>query len=96
MSQQRKDGGHQLCGGPRPIARGALRGGEGMVTARTAIAVLNLTMHANVPRPHLSSGLAVRVGAELGLRVYRWPPLGVIRLSQAIHVRQEARRTRFF
>jgi hypothetical protein len=34
--------------------------------------------------------------AELTVRVHRWPPLDAILLSQAKHVRKDARRTRFF
>ena len=53
-------------------------------------------MHANVPLPHLASGWAVLIVAALGLRVHRWPPLDAFLLSQANHVPQDARGTRFF
>src|SRR5258705_266135 len=53
-------------------------------------------MHAYVPLPHLASGWAVLIVAELGLRVHRWPPLDAFLLSQANHVPKDARGTRFF
>jgi hypothetical protein len=78
VAEQREDDGHQLRGGPQPIERRALSGREGLATGRTALALLRLAIHTNVPLPYLSSGRALGVVAELGLRVHRWPPLDVI------------------
>jgi hypothetical protein len=54
------------------------------------MALLPLAMHAHVPLPYLSSGGALGVVAELGLRVQRWPPFDAILPAQANHVQKDA------
>ena len=96
LAEPGEDQRHQVRRRSQPVEGRARGGGEGLATGRTAIPLLRLAMHADVPLSHLASGTAVRVMAELGLRVHRWPPLNVILLSQVRHVQQDARRTRFF
>ena len=84
MAQQGEYKGDQICGGPQAVEGCTRRGREGVATDRPPLALLHSTMHPNIPLPHLSSGLAVRIVAELGLRVHRWPPSDAIFPTHAI------------
>ncbi len=53
-------------------------------------------MHPDIPLPHLSSGLAVRIVAELGPRVYCWPPSDEIFPTHAITSRRMPEGPGFF
>jgi len=49
VAQQGQDAGHQIRSRTQPIEGRSLGSGEGLTTARTAIAPFCVAMHANVP-----------------------------------------------
>jgi hypothetical protein len=63
MAQPREDGRPQIDCHPQPIERGALRGGEGLATERTAIPQRDVARPPNVSLPHVPSGRALEVMA---------------------------------
>jgi hypothetical protein len=95
-AQPGQDERHHVCSRPQPIEGHALGGHEGLATTGPAIALRCVAMPPHVPLAPLPSGRARWVVAALGVRVHRRPPVDAILPSRAHHVRQEARRTRFF
>ena len=60
------------------VERGAFRSDESLIADPALVALLLVAEHPDVALPEQPSGRAIRIVAELAMRVRRWPPKDAI------------------
>ena len=74
MTEQREHNDEEVEGLVQSVERRAFSRDKSLIADPALIALFLPAEHFDVARPDLPSGRAIRVVAELGMRVHRWPP----------------------